>query len=400
MTVRISISGLIASLGQSLLSLSFNLGGILAGTLIVVYFDVFSEVPWALALFPGILSIRGAIGGLFCGRLSTGLHLGIVKPSFAENTRNFYLLFYSIITLTLESSIAMGLVASLFNVVILRIGLIDCVSIIVLAISTMGLSIVLISPITIAVSFLSFRRGLDPDIIVYPVISTVADVLVTLCYILQLNVFLMPTSLGIYGIGLSAFLFLFIVLYILAKHGREGEFVRTVKEFFVTLVLVAFIVSVTGSFLNKIREVVGSRPEVYVVYPALIDTVGDVGSITGSTATTKLFLGVMKSSFSSIRQHLTQIGGAWIASMLMFFLYSILPFAHGEVALGHMLKFSAQLLTTNILAVSAMVIIAFTVAIFTYRRGLDPDNFVIPIESSLADSLTTVSLLAALSAIG
>ncbi|NIR48321.1 MAG: hypothetical protein GWN55_04245, partial [Phycisphaerae bacterium] len=59
------------------------------------------------------------------------------------------------------------------------------------------------SPITIAVSFLSFRRGLDPDIIVYPVISTVADVLVTLCYILQLNVFLMPTSLGIYGIGLS-----------------------------------------------------------------------------------------------------------------------------------------------------------------------------------------------------
>ncbi|NIR48322.1 MAG: hypothetical protein GWN55_04250, partial [Phycisphaerae bacterium] len=126
MTVRISISGLIASLGQSLLSLSFNLGGILAGTLIVVYFDVFSEVPWALALFPGILSIRGAIGGLFCGRLSTGLHLGIVKPSFAENTRNFYLLFYSIITLTLESSIAMGLVASLFNVVILRIGLIDC----------------------------------------------------------------------------------------------------------------------------------------------------------------------------------------------------------------------------------------------------------------------------------
>ncbi len=400
MTVRTSIYGLIASLGQSLLSLSFNLGGILAGTLIVVYLDVFPQVPWALALFPGILSIRGAIGGLFCGRLSTGLHLGIVKPSFTENTRNFYLLFYSIITLTLESSIAMGLVASLFNVVILRIGLIDCVSIIVLAISTMGLSIVLISPITIAVSFLSFRRGLDPDIIVYPVISTVADVLVTLCYILQLNIFLMPTSSGIYGIGLSAFLFLFIVLYILAKHGREGEFVKTVKEFFVTLVLAAFIVNVTGSFLNKIREVVGSRPEVYVVYPALIDTVGDVGSITGSTATTKLFLGVMKSSFSSIRQHLTQIGGAWIASMLMFFLYSILPFAHGEVALGHMLKFSAQLLTTNILAVSAMVFIAFTVAILTYRRGLDPDNFVIPIESSLADSLTTVSLLAALSAIG
>jgi cation transporter-like permease len=31
---------------------------------------------------------------------------------------------------------------------------------------------------------------------------------------------------------------------------------------------------------------------------------------------------------------------------------------------------------------------------------LDPDNFVIPIESSLADSITTISLLVALGLIG
>ena len=165
------------------------------------------------------------------------------------------------------------------------------------------------------------------------------------------------------------------------------------------LVFVAFIVNVTGSLLNEIREVVGSRSEIYVVYPALIDTVGSVGSIVGSTATTKLFLGVLKSSFSSIKQHLTEIGGAWIASMMMFTLYSVLPFTQRITTLN-LLEFVAQLLMTNILAVSMMVIIAYAVAIFTYRRGWDPDNFVIPIESSLADSITTVSFLAALSAIG
>jgi len=43
-----------------------------------------------------------------------------------------------------------------------------------------------------------------------------------------------------------------------------------------------------------------------------------------------------------------------------------------------------------------MGVISFTVAILTYRRGWDPDNFVIPIESSLADTVTSVFLFIAL----
>jgi len=398
MTVRTSTTELIKTLGQSLLSLSSNLGALLAGTFIALNLNVLTRTPWILALFPGILSIRGAIGGLFSGRLSTGLHLGTVKPRYTQNTADFYLLFYVVVTLTLESSIVVGLVASLFNVAVWGASIVDCVSIIAVVVSTMGLSIVLISPITVAVSILSFRRGLDPDVTVYPVMATVADILVTLCYILELNVFFSGT-LGVYFIGLTSLIFLLIGLSIVFRNVREDMFVKTIKEFFVVLVLVAFIVNVTGSLLYEIREVVGNRPEIFVVYPALIDTVGSVGSIVGSTATTKLFLGVLKSSFSSIKQHLAEIGGTWIASVIMFAIYSVIPFFTSEVALFNPLMFTAQLVTTNILAVSIMIVIAFAVAIFTYRRGLDPDNFVIPIESSLADSITTVSFLVTLSVI-
>lgn len=397
MAVRTS-TGLIESLSQSLLSLSSNLGALLAGTFIALNLNLLTRTPWILALFPGILSIRGAIGGLFSGRLSTGLHLGTVKPRYTKNTGDFYLLFYVIITLALESSIVVGLVASLFNVAVWGASIVDCFSIIAVVVSTMGLSIVLISPITIAVSIISFRHGLDPDVTVYPVMATVADILVTLCYILELNVFF-SGPLGVYLIGLTSLIFLGIVLYIVFRNVREDRFVKTIKEFFVVLVLVAFIVNVTGSLLNEIRDVAGNRPEIFVVYPALIDTVGSVGSIVGSTATTKLFLGILKSSFSSIKQHLTEIGGTWIASLIMFAIYSAIPSFTSEVAMSNPLKFTAQLLTTNILAVSMMIVIAFAVAIFTYRKGLDPDNFVIPIESSLADSITTISFLATLSVI-
>ncbi|MDH4221738.1 MAG: hypothetical protein OEV19_03265, partial [Candidatus Bathyarchaeota archaeon] len=103
------VRGLMASLGQSLLSLSFDFGGMLAGTLLAVYFGVFSLAPWTIALFPGILSVRGAIGGLFSGRLSTGLHLGTVKASYTKNTKNFYLLLRAVIVLSLASGITIGL---------------------------------------------------------------------------------------------------------------------------------------------------------------------------------------------------------------------------------------------------------------------------------------------------
>lgn len=400
MTIRTNITRLTKNMGQSVLSLSFNLGGILAGTLLVLYLNVFSLAPWALILFPGILSIRGAIGGLFSGRLSTALHVGTVKPSYTKNTENFYLLLSSVVTLTFASSVILGVAACLFGLFLWGATITDWIELLAVIISTMGFSTFFLSPITIGVSILSFRRGLDPDIIVYPVISTIADILVSICYILVLtSFFLLPQQVR-YLIGFFDFVFMFIVLFILIRNFRRREFVKTIKEFFLTLLSVALIVNVTGLVLSKISQVIGNKPEIYVVYPALIDTVGDVGSIVGSTATTKLALGLIDSSFSSVKQHSYEIGGAWAASLVMFTLYSMISFlARGVNSSIHPLKFIAQLLTTNVLAVLLMVFIAYALAIFTYKRGWDPDNFVIPIESSLADGITTLSLLIALTAI-
>ncbi len=86
--------------------------------------------------------------------------------------------------------------------------------------------------------------------------------------------------------------------------------------------------------------------------------------------------------------------------MVMFMLYSVISSFVGGTATFNVLRFTAQFIMTNILAVSAIVLVSYTVAILTYRRGWDSDNFVIPIESSLADSITTISLLIALNTIG
>ena len=136
------------------------------------------------------------------------------------------------------------------------------------------------------------------------------------------------------------------------------------------------------------------------VYPALIDTVGDVGSIIGSTVTTKLALGTIKPKFSSIKRQLTVVFSSWLASLVLFVCYALISsFANELTSLGGILQFVSQLLIANALAVAVMVCISYSIAIFTYKRGLNPDNFVIPIESSLADTVTTAAVLVALALI-
>lgn len=390
-----------ASLGQSLLSLSFDTLGLLTGTLLVLYLGILSidEAPWALFLFPGILSVRGAVGGLFSGHLGTGLHLGTIKPVFRKNTEDFQTLLRVIVTLALVSGVSVGIGTWAFGVFLWNANIIDFIPLMTVIIATMALSVVFVSPLTMVFSVFSFRRGLDPDVVVYPVTSPVSDIINTSCYVLSLALFFLFGSLGRYLIWILDIAFVCFVVYVFTKNIGNTNFAGIIREFLLTLFFVTIIVNVTGSLLNRITGV-ASGTAIYAVYPAIIATVGGVGSIIGSTATTKLALGLIKSSFSSIKEHIDEIGGAWLASIIMFVLYALLSvFVSGTTIIDTLASFTGQLLVTNVIAVSIMVIIAYAVAIFTFRRGWNPDNFVIPIESSLADTITTAAVLIVLALI-
>ncbi len=381
------------TLKQSVMAYAFNIFGIAAGTIIAYNSGLFAKAPWAVVIYPPILSARGVIGGLFCGRLSTALHLGTVHPRLFGNTKSFYLLFQAIVIMSFEASLMMSLIAAFLS------GFGEFFSLINVFMATMALALVVISPLTLTVSFISFKHGLDPDIILYPIESTVADLLITSIYIAVLGLFLTNSLLGGYLFTFISLALLLTSIFFLVKNAKEPEFIRTLKESLLTLVLVSFIVNVAGATLGRVEELIrGKRlSQVYVVYPALIDTIGDVGAVVGSTATTKLTIGTLKASFSSMKNHLTEVSGAWAASLIMYFAYSILALLiTGTIAPISLVTFTFFLFTVNIFAASLIILVSYSVAILTYQRGLDPDNFEIPIESSLADSITTVSLLVAL----
>jgi len=379
---------------QSFLALSFDLGGLLAGSILLFFSDVLSFAPWALIIYPSIISMRGVIGGFFSGRLSTALHLGTVRPSFLNNTGNFRVLVYSTVILTLQSSLMMGVLAYFINVSFWGTRVIESLSIFSAILTTMGLSLFFVSPVTIGISILAFKHGLDPDIIVYPIMSTLGDILVTFCFVLSLRL-LFSGFLGSLSTWLFDVMLISSVIFLLAKYRKSEGLSRTIREFSLTLLVVTLIVNLTGNLLGRISKIMGRRPEIYVLYPALIDTIGDVGSIVGSTTTTKLALGTAGSSFGAIRKSLPEIGGTCLSSAVWFLFFSAvsLYLAHGVIILDSLLTLAIILLSLNILAAPIMATISYGLAVLTFRNGLDPDNFVIPCESSLSDSVTTACLL-------
>jgi mgtE-like transporter len=294
----------------------------------------------------------------------------------------------------------MSLVSFVFGSVFWGAKAADALDIVIVVVATMALGLTL-SIVTIKVAFITFTRGLDPDIVVHPIMSTVADIFITVCYIVVLNAFFVFNFAGKSIIAVIILVHLLLVLYIIPKNFREQDFRKNLKESLYTMLFVSLIANVTGTVLKNISGIVKDRKEIYTVYPALINIVGDVGTVVGSTATTKLALGLLRPSLSSIRHHAKTILSAWAASIVVFLVLAILsPWVNGLLSLSVFSNLVAVLLVANVIAVSAIILVSYGVSILTFQKGLDPDNFVIPIESSFADSLMSIALLVALVLVG
>ncbi|MCX8150901.1 MAG: magnesium transporter [Candidatus Bathyarchaeota archaeon] len=385
---------------ETLISYFFNIGGLLAGFLVASQLGLFQKAPWILALYPTVIGAKGVLEGILSGRLSTALHLGTARPQFLGNTKSFYKLVEAVIVLTFITSLTMGIISLLFSHFLWEVNLADLAAVPSVAVATMTLGLALILA-TLKVAFITFKKGADPDIVIYPVMSAIATVFITLCYLATLNLFFShPTTGKIITILIGA-IHLVAVLFIISRNVHTKEFTKTIREALAALIIVAFIVNVTGTLLKGIGNYVRTNTEILTIYPAIIGLVSNVGSVVGSTATTKLALGILKPKLSAIKNHIPIIFGAWLPSVVISVLLAIITsLLHGTSSLAGFYNLSSILLTANVIAMFMIVLLSYSISVVTFQRGLDPDNFVIPIETSFAASITSTALLAAVVLIG
>ncbi len=386
-------SGFLACFAQALGALAIDAAGLVAGLIFAAALELLPHELWSIVAYPCVLTARGMVGGVFCGRLSSALWLGTVRPGFLGNTEEFRTLYRAVMVLSGLASLLMvgsiGLYGLLWG---LRAA--QALDMAAAIITTMALAFLLATPISALAAFTSFRRGLDPDVITYPVGSTSSDIVVSACYVATLALMAQgPLGRALSYAICTAFLAACALTAIVER--RNAGFRKTLREAVASSAAVAAISGGTGTLLGQMSLTVGLRPGVAMAYPAIIGTVGDVGSIVGCTATTKLWSGELEARLSSLKGHAREIAAAWAASALMFTAYALIAsLVGGPAELPFLLT---AFLLANLMAVGATVLLAFLAGMATFRRGLDPDNFVIPIESSAADAITTCSLLVATS---
>jgi mgtE-like transporter len=376
--------------------LIFNVGGLFAGRSAVLLNDLEGFLKWVFLIYPLLLTVRGDINGILSGKLGTALHLGTIKPSWKVNTSRFYELMGLIFFFSIFDAIVVSISAVILSAILgISANFLD---ILVISVTTFALGAIISMIFTFALTFWIYNRKGDPDVYVYPIMSSINDILITVIFFGACQLYRpWETNLQLY-LGLPIILLVIAgIVFYFVKFGNRDYVKSSIKQSLPTLTITNLIASGTGSMLASVQLMLLQFPIFLIFYPAMISTVGGQGAILANTTSTKLHLGTIKPSFTFFKSKnfLSSFGSIFTAGLFLSLLYSILGplLSPGEISLSKYGIFLLVLILSNAVGFLIIGVLATSSAFITYRFGLDPDNLVNPILSSSADLVMTWLLI-------
>ena len=142
------------------------------------------EVTGVLLITPAILGTGGDIGTSFGARITTQLHSGLIEPRFKR---------YSLVLVNFVALLACGIIVSVvigcvaFGISYFFDGTLALSHFLMLSVLAGAIEYVIILFLSLSIAFISFRHGLDPDNLVAPLVTTIADLIGISAIVLILN---------------------------------------------------------------------------------------------------------------------------------------------------------------------------------------------------------------------
>ncbi|MBK5113125.1 MAG: magnesium transporter [Candidatus Heimdallarchaeota archaeon] len=399
---------------QALLALLFDVFGLGAGSIGTFTFleyasrtdpaEVFAKAgAFIILLYPPLLSSDGGIGVLV-SRLGTGLHLGSIKPKMLKNTKQYYTLISASLTLGAFNGLWIGVISYLTNLVALGTNRIpNPMPFIVIPILTLTFASLISSQIASFMAFFMFKKKMNPDIWVYPTMSTVNNILSTLFYAAMISM-LKPANWynetgfntitrGTYFAFIPVFLYLVLISVLVGFKAKNKEYRKILKQAVPVQSVTLTINSLTGGILSGADVALKNISGLFLVYPALIDTLGDEITIVANTTSTNLALGTIKPKLSAIKDKdlWTNLVGVGLAGLVLHLFYGIF----GSIIVGDFQNIVLVLgisLLINIIGFIVVQSVAFLLIILAFKRGLDPDNLAVPVIAALSNLVSSTLL--------
>ncbi|XGI84534.1 magnesium transporter [Halorutilales archaeon Cl-col2-1] len=132
------------------------------------------SIPGLLVMVPAMLATRGNVYGSLGARISTGLHQGLVEPRFEYDERLANAVTASVVN-GISISVLIG-VASWLLLPLLGRQPAPLTSLVGISVVAAVLSGVTLTFFLLVVLFVGYRRGLDPDLLIGPIVTTSGDV--------------------------------------------------------------------------------------------------------------------------------------------------------------------------------------------------------------------------------
>lgn len=173
--------------------------------------------------------------------------------------------------------------------------------------------------------------------------------------------------------------------------GTDWRIRKIVASILPLLLALSVVVMGAGYVLEEMSETFLQNPTLFVLVPVMVATGGNVGTILSARLSTRLHLGDLTFSFGDSAL-VSNVIAVVLLSITMFSLLAVAAYGVG-LLLGDSIGF-ADLLAVSLVSGLCITVLSIAVSITaTYEaieRGVDPDDVVVPIVTSICDVLGVI----------
>ena len=173
-------------------------------------------------------------------------------------------------------------------------------------------------------------------------------------------------------------------------------FLKIVKESFIIVMVSSLFGLFAGTILSANDSILYALPIILLILPTLNSLIGNISIILVSRLTTQLYIGSIPPKIEKSDRLKEDFLGLLITIVLS--LVALLALGYGiGITIGIRVVNPFLVISVVIITILMLFCILFFVlfvnAIFLFKRGKDPNNFLIPFITSLSDFLTPVLLI-------
>ncbi len=251
---------------------------------------------------------------------------------------------------------------------------------------------------TLVVAASSARRGWDLDNVAAPLVTAAGDMVTLPSLFLAALIVRLPhvtAAVAVVAVAVG------LVATAMSLRARQLVLRRIVRESLPVLLVAGVIDTVAGLAVD--RQFTGGPfalfPALLVLVPPFFEDTGALGSILSARLATKLHLGTID---PVSRPQRAARNDFWTVSMLALPVYVLLALSSQVVAVVFslntpgLLNMVAIALIGGLGATTVAIAISYFGTVSTYRMGLDPDNFGVPLLTASMDLVGALALIGAI----